>query len=173
MHFRGSEGEATRIHSVRAWHRRAPLSSHIPTGLNTDQGNEGFELKTGLVNVVQASPFYGKAFEDANDHLQNFLKVSSTINPRGTTIENIHLWLFSFSLLGKTKMWFYTNKDVFTTWDACSNAFLAKYFSLGKTNTLWNRISSFQQLQDETIPEAWNVSRNTSQHAHTTAWKSG
>ena len=48
----------------------APSSSHIPTGLNINQaGNDGFELKTGLVNMVQASPFCGKASEDANAHL--------------------------------------------------------------------------------------------------------
>ena len=48
----------------------APSSSHIPSGLNQDQaGNDDFELKTGLVNMVQASPFCGKASEDANAHL--------------------------------------------------------------------------------------------------------
>jgi hypothetical protein len=26
---------------------------------------------------------------------------------------------------------------------------------LGKTNALWNKISSFKQLMDETIAEAW------------------
>jgi hypothetical protein len=132
----------------------APSSSHIATRLNTDQGNEGFQLKTGFVNMVQASPFCGKASEDANAHLQNFLEVSSTINPKSTTLENVRLRLFPFSMLGKAKTWFYTNKDAFTTWDACSNAFLAKYFLVGKTNALRNKISSFQQLQDETIPEA-------------------
>ena len=51
-------------------HFSAPSSSHIPTGLNQDQaGNDGFELKTGLVNMVQTNPFYGKASEDANAHL--------------------------------------------------------------------------------------------------------
>ena len=105
----------------------APSSSHIPTGLNNDQGNDGFEQKSGLVNMVQASPFCGKASEDANAHLQNFLEVSSTINPRGTTMDNVRLRLFPFSLLGKAKMWFYTNKADFTTWEACSNAFQTKY----------------------------------------------
>jgi hypothetical protein len=37
----------------------------------------------------------------------------------------------------------------------CSNAFLAKFFPLGKTNALWNKISRFQQLLDETIAKAW------------------
>ena len=69
----------------------------------------GFELKSGLVNMVQASPFCGKASEDANAHLQNFLEVSSIINPRDTTMDNVHLRLFPFSLLGKVKTWFYTN----------------------------------------------------------------
>ena len=130
-------------------------SSHIPIGLNQDQdSNDGFELKTGLVNMVQASPFCDKALEDANPHLQNFLEVSSTINPKGTTLDNVRLRLFPFSLLGKAKTWFYTNKEALTTWDACSNAFLAKYFLVGKTNALRNRISSIQQLLDETIPKA-------------------
>ena len=60
----------------------APSNNHIPTELTNDQGTDGFEIKTGLVNMVQASPFYGKALEDANAHLQNFLEVSSIINPK-------------------------------------------------------------------------------------------
>src|SRR6185312_1649651 len=134
----------------------APSSSHIPTGLNQDQaGNDGFERKTRLVNMVQASPFCGKASEDANTHLQNFLEVSNTINPKGTTIDIVRLRLFPFSLLGKAKTWFYSNKEAFTIWEACLNAFVAKYFPVGKTNALRNRITRIQQLPDETIPEVW------------------
>jgi len=48
----------------------APSSSHMPAGLNQEKaGNDGFELKSRLVNMVQASPFCGKASEDANAHL--------------------------------------------------------------------------------------------------------
>ena len=83
----------------------APSSSHIPTRLHQDQASyDGLELKTGLVNMVQASPFCGKAFEDANAHLQNFLEVSNTINPKETTLDIVRLRLFPFSLLGKAKM---------------------------------------------------------------------
>ena len=94
----------------------APSSSHIPIGLNQDQaGNDGFELKTGLADMVQASPFCGKASEDANAHLQHFLEVSNTINPKGTMMDVVRLRLFPFSLLGKAKMWFYSNNEAFTT----------------------------------------------------------
>ena len=130
----------------------APSNSHIPTGLNNYQGIDGFEIKTGLVNMVQASPFCGKASEDAHAHLQNFLEVSSIINPRGTTMDNIRLRLFPFSLLGKAMTWFYTNKETLTTWDACSNAFLTKYFLVGKTNTLRNKISRFQRMNPSQNP---------------------
>ena len=40
-------------------------------------------------------------------------------------------------------------------WDKCSKTFLAKFFSLGNTNALCGRISSFQQTEMESIPEAW------------------
>ena len=50
---------------------------------------------------------------------------------------------------------FYSNKEAFTTWEAYSNAFLAKYFPVGKTNALQNRITGIQQLPDESIPEVW------------------
>ena len=105
--------------------------------------------------MVQASPFCCKASEDANAHLQNFLEVSNTINSKGTTLDIIRLHLFPFSLLGKVKTWFYSNKEAFTTWEACSNAFLAKYFLVGKNNALRNRITEIQQLPDESIPEVW------------------
>ena len=62
---------------------------------------------------------------------------------------------FPFSLVGKAKRWFYLNRSTMTTWDACSNAFLAKYFPLEKTRALKNRISSFKQLADESVAEAW------------------
>jgi hypothetical protein len=42
-----------------------------------------------------------------------------------------------------------------STWEKGSKTFLAKFFPLGKTNALRNKISGFQQLTDETITEAW------------------
>jgi hypothetical protein len=42
-----------------------------------------------------------------------------------------------------------------STWEKCSNAFLTKFFSVRQNNALWNKISGFQQLMDETIAVAW------------------
>jgi hypothetical protein len=71
------------------------------------------------------------------------------------TQDAVRLRLFLFSLLGKVKQWFYSDKEAVSTWEKCSNAFLAKFFPLGKTNALRNKIFGFQQLTDETIAEAW------------------
>jgi hypothetical protein len=58
------------------------------------------------------------------------------------------------------KQWFYSNKEAVSTWEKCSNAFLTKFFPLGETNALRNKISTFQQVRDETITEAWERLQN-------------
>jgi hypothetical protein len=72
------------------------------------------------------------------------------------TQDVVRLCPFPFSLLGKAKQWFYSNKEAVSTWEKCSNTFLAKFFPLGKTNVLRNKIFGFLQLMDETITEAWD-----------------
>ena len=112
----------------------APITANIRTGLTINVGDNGYELKPALINMVQASQFCGKAHEDASAHLQHFLKICSTFTIKGVTQDAILLCLFPFSLLGKAKQWFYANKDRNTTWDNCSTTFLVKFFPIGKTN---------------------------------------
>ena len=104
----------------------APTIANIHTGPTVNVGDNGFELKPALINMVQANQFCGKAHEDTSAHLQYFLEICSTFTIKGVTKDAILLRLFPFSLLGKAKHWFYTNKDRNTTWDNCSTAFLAK-----------------------------------------------
>ena len=133
----------------------APSATNVPTGPEVNVGNGNFELKTGLINMVQASPFCGRVNEDANAHLQQFLEICNTIVIRDVEPEAIRLRLFPFSLLGKAKQWFYAQGDAVNTWEKCSAAFLTKFFPLGKTNTLRGKINTFQQARDESIHEAW------------------
>ena len=37
-----------------------PSATNVATGPNVDVGDVNFELKSSLINMVQASPFYGK-----------------------------------------------------------------------------------------------------------------
>jgi len=134
--------------------------ANIRTGPAVNTGENGFKLKPALITMVQASQFCGKAHEDASAHLHHFLEICSTFTIRGVPKDTILLHLFLFSLLGKAKQWFYTNKDKHNTWDLCSTAFLARFFPTTKTNALCGKISSFQQQHDESFTEAWERFQN-------------
>jgi hypothetical protein len=121
----------------------ASSSANITTGLEMNIGDGSFELKPALTNMVQQTPFCYKASEDANAHIQHFLEIYRTFTIRGVTQDVVHLCLFPFSLLGKVKQWFYSNKDAVPTWEKCSNPFLTNFCPLGKTSTLRNKISGF------------------------------
>ena len=62
-----------------------PTTINIRTGPNVNVGDNGFELKLALINMVKASQFCGKAHEDASAHLQHFLEICSTFNIKGVT----------------------------------------------------------------------------------------
>ena len=81
---------------------------------NINVGDVNFELESSLINMVQASPFYGKPNEEANAHLQNFLELCDTIVIQGVATDVVKLRLFPFSLLGKAKHWFYKEKYIDT-----------------------------------------------------------
>ena len=53
----------------------APTMANIHTRSMVNVGDNGFELKLALINMVQASQFCGKAHEDASAHLQHFLGI--------------------------------------------------------------------------------------------------
>jgi hypothetical protein len=56
----------------------APSSANVRTGPKTNIGDGNFELNLALINMVQQSPFCGKASDDANAHLQHFLVIYNT-----------------------------------------------------------------------------------------------
>ena len=48
----------------------APTANQVPTRPEVNTRGENFEIKTGLIMMVQPRPFCGKANEDASAHLQ-------------------------------------------------------------------------------------------------------
>jgi len=132
----------------------APTMDNIRTGpaLEIDRN---FELKPGLINMVQANQFFEKAHEDASAHLQHFLEIRSTFTMSEVPRDAILFRFFPFSLLGRAKQWFYATMEKNTTWALYSINFLAMFFPMGKTNALHGKITSFQQQHDESVPEVW------------------
>ena len=64
----------------------APSANLVPTGLEVNTRGENFDFKTGLITMVQASLFYGKANEDASAHLQQFLELCNTFVIKGVSV---------------------------------------------------------------------------------------
>ena len=48
-----------------------PTVANVPVGPAVNMGDVNFELKTGLIIMVQANPFCGLLSEHANAHLNN------------------------------------------------------------------------------------------------------
>ena len=69
----------------------APSIDNVLNGPAVNTGEVNFEIKMGLITMVQASPFCGKANEDASAHLQQFLELCSTFTIRGVTQDAIRL----------------------------------------------------------------------------------
>jgi len=102
-----SEFEVMANKSIREF--SAPTTDNIRTRPATEiDGN--FELKPGLINMVQSNQFCGKAHEDDSAHLQHFLEICSTFTISGVPKDAILLRHFPFSLLGRAKQWFYATK---------------------------------------------------------------
>jgi hypothetical protein len=112
------------------------IVANVPVRPTVNVGDGNFELRTGLITMVQVNQFHGFPSEDASAHLQHFLKLYNTIIIKDVYPASIRICLFPFILLGKAKQWFYKEKEVVKTWDKCSVAFLTKFFPMGKTNTL-------------------------------------
>ena len=72
----------------------SPTTANIRTRPIVNVGDNGFELKLALTNMVQASQFCGKAHKDVSAHLQHFLEICSTFTIKGVTQDVILLRLF-------------------------------------------------------------------------------
>ena len=78
-----------------------PSTDNVATGPNINVEDVNFELKSSLINMVQASPFCGKLNEDANAHLHNSLELCDTVVIRGVAADVVKLRLFPFFPPGK------------------------------------------------------------------------
>jgi hypothetical protein len=91
-------------------------------------------LEMAISNLNQLSSTWCSKAHSAARPQRMLMLIFNTFTIRGVTQDTVHLHLFPSSLLGKTKQSFYSNKEAVSTWEMCSNAFLDKFFLLGKTN---------------------------------------
>nr|GEY57415.1 reverse transcriptase domain-containing protein [Tanacetum cinerariifolium] len=116
-----------------------------------------FELKHGLINLVQNKQFFGHDKEDPHAHIRYFNKITSTMRVPNVPNSTIKLMLFPFSLEGAARIWL--EKELprsILTWDDHVSKFINQFFPSSKTTNLRNEITRFQQRFDESFSEAWD-----------------
>ncbi|GKD22848.1 reverse transcriptase domain-containing protein, partial [Tanacetum coccineum] len=116
-----------------------------------------FEIKHGLLNLVQNKQFFGHDKEDPHAHIRYFNKITSTMKFPNVPSTSVKLMLFPFSLEGAARIWL--DKEPprsILTWDDLVLKFINKFFPPSKTINLRNEITRFQQKFDETFYEAWD-----------------
>nr|GEW59927.1 reverse transcriptase domain-containing protein [Tanacetum cinerariifolium] len=118
---------------------------------------DNFELKHGLVTLVQNKQFFRHDKEDPHAHVQYFNKITSTLKFLNVPNTSIKLMLFSFSLEGAARIWLEKEppRSIFT-WDDLVSKFINQFFPHSKTTNLCNEITNFQQRFDESFSEAWD-----------------
>ncbi|GJT58826.1 reverse transcriptase domain-containing protein [Tanacetum coccineum] len=77
-----------------------------------------FEIKTNLLQLVQANPFHGLENENPHAHINSFKRITSTLRVRNVPNDVIKLMIFSYSLEGAAKTWYEKEPpNSILTWD--------------------------------------------------------
>nr|GEZ79099.1 reverse transcriptase domain-containing protein [Tanacetum cinerariifolium] len=115
-----------------------------------------FELKHGLINLVQNKQFFEHDKEYLHAHIRYFNKITYTMRVPNVPSSSIKLMLFPFSLEGAARIWLKKEPPrSIQTWDDLVSKFINQFFPPSKTINLHNEITRFQQIFDESFYEAW------------------
>nr|GEU41731.1 reverse transcriptase domain-containing protein [Tanacetum cinerariifolium] len=118
---------------------------------------DNFELKHGLLTLVQNKQFFEHDKEDPHAHIRYFNKITSTLKFPNILNTSIKLMLFPFSLEGAAQIWLEKEptRSIFT-WDDLVLKFINQFFPPSKTTSLRNEITNFQQWFNGSFSEAWD-----------------
>ncbi|GJS39801.1 reverse transcriptase domain-containing protein [Tanacetum coccineum] len=115
---------------------------------------DNFELKHGLLTLVQNKQFFGHDKEDPHAHIRYFNKITSTLKFPNVPNTSVKLMLFPFSLEGAARIWLEKEPPrSILTWDDLVSKFINNFFPPSKTTNLRNEITNFQQRFDEYFSE--------------------
>nr|GEU43725.1 reverse transcriptase domain-containing protein [Tanacetum cinerariifolium] len=115
-----------------------------------------FEIKTNLLQLVQANPYHGFERENPHTHINIFKRITSTLKFKDVPNDVIKLMMFPYSLEGSARVWYDKEPpNSILTWDDLVNKFVNQFFPPSKTTHLKNEISQFTQRFEETFGEAW------------------
>ncbi|GJT99009.1 reverse transcriptase domain-containing protein [Tanacetum coccineum] len=135
---------------------RAPTEGYGEAIVLPEINADHFEIKTNLLQLVQANPFHGLENENPHAHINSFKRITSTLRFRNVPNDVIKLMMFPYSLEGAAKTWYEKEPpNSILTWEDLVTKFVNQFFPPSKTTHLKNKISHFTQKFDESFSEAW------------------
>nr|GEW85409.1 reverse transcriptase domain-containing protein [Tanacetum cinerariifolium] len=136
---------------------QAPIEGYEDAIVIPKITTNNFELKHGLINLVQNKQFFRYDKEDPHAHICYFNKITSTMRVPNVPSSSIKLMLFPFSLEVETRIWLEKKPPrSILTWEDLITKFINQFFPPSKTTNLHNEITRFQQRFDESFYEAWD-----------------
>nr|GEZ32323.1 reverse transcriptase domain-containing protein [Tanacetum cinerariifolium] len=122
---------------------QAPMKGYREAIVILEINADHFEIKTNLLQLVQANPYHGFERENPHIHINNFKRITSTLKFRDVPNDVIKLMMFPYSLEGNARVWYDKEPpNSILTWEDL-------------TTHLKNEISRFTQRFEETFGEAW------------------
>ncbi|GJV84186.1 hypothetical protein Tco_1524084 [Tanacetum coccineum] len=85
---------------------RAPTKGYGEAIVLPEINADHFEIKTNLLQLVQANPFNGRENENPHAHINSFKRITSTLRFRNVPNDVIKLMMFPYSLEGAAKTWY-------------------------------------------------------------------
>ncbi|GJY39830.1 reverse transcriptase domain-containing protein [Tanacetum coccineum] len=135
---------------------RAPTEGYGEAIVLPKINADHFEIKTNLLQLVQANPFHGYERENSHAHINSFKRITSTLRFRDVPNDVIKLMMFPYSLEGNARLWYEKEPpNSILTWEDLVTKFVNQFFPPSKTTHLKNEISRFTQKFEETFSEAW------------------
>nr|GEZ92035.1 reverse transcriptase domain-containing protein [Tanacetum cinerariifolium] len=136
---------------------QAPTEGYEDAIVIPEIAANNFELKNGLINLLQNKHFFIHDKEDPHAHIRYFNNITSTMRVPNVPSSSIKLMLFPYSLEGAARIWLEKEPPrSIPTWDDLVSKFINQFFPPSKTTNLRNEITRFQQRFDESFYEAWD-----------------
>ncbi|GJT14765.1 reverse transcriptase domain-containing protein [Tanacetum coccineum] len=117
--------------------------------------NANFELKHGLINLVQNKQFFGHDKEDPHAHISYFNKITSIMRFPDIPSTSIKLMLFPFSLEGSARIWLEKEPPrSILTWDDLVSKFINQFFPPSKKTNLYTFYNALNANDQDSLNSA-------------------
>ncbi|XP_010436767.1 PREDICTED: TBC1 domain family member 5 homolog A-like [Camelina sativa] len=115
-----------------------------------------YEIEPQIIGLVKQNQFHGLTTEQPMYHIDLFEEICSTARTNGIPEDYLKCKLFPFFLADKAHRWLKSlPPGLITSWEGCKSAFLNHFYTNSRSNSLRNKLQSFQQGLVKFLYEAW------------------